>query len=78
VAAPAGFLIEVASAALGSVATDGEEDVDLVFDEEVDGGLGVDRAARGFEFGAAFLVDVLDEVVGEFGGRLAARGSSPR
>ena len=63
--------------ALGAVAADAEEDVDGLALEEIDAGAGFLVAAGGPEDRAPFVVDVVDEIAGEFERGRPSAGFSP-
>jgi len=63
--APQGLLGDFVGAVLGAVAADADEDLDVAGLEPVDDFADVLLSARGGEEGAAFAVDVLDELRGE-------------
>lgn len=65
VVAPLRFLKQFVAAALGTVATDGEQDVHAAPDQVVHGGADVHRPARSAQHGAAVLVNVMDEFGGQ-------------
>ena len=56
------FFDDGVGAALGAVATDGEQDIDAALLKEVDDDIGADRAARGTQQGATELVNAVDDL----------------
>ena len=64
-AATARFLVEVVRASLCAVAADGEKDIDVARDEIVHRSRDVDRSARRTENCATFLMNIIDDLLGD-------------
>src|SRR5271166_2162577 len=58
---PPGFLEERVATALGAVATDGEQDVNVTPNKVIHSGCRIDRATRSPEYRSAVLVNLVDK-----------------
>ena len=72
-----GLLKEGVAAALGAVAADGEQDMNIAPDEVVYSGYHIDRTARSAEYCSTMLVNVINKRMGDHHRFRTARGIKP-
>ena len=73
-AALPGFLKEIVAAALGAVAADGKQDINVAPDKMVHSGCRIDRTARSAEYCSAVLMDLVNKCGRDYHRFRAARG----
>src|SRR5436305_15093479 len=76
-AALPGLLKEFVTAALGAVAADGKQDINVAPDEVVHSGCHIDQTARRAEYCSTMLVNVINKCMGDHRRFRTARGIKP-
>src|SRR6516165_3452087 len=73
-AAPLRLLKEIVAAALGAVAADGKQDIDVAPDKVIHSGCHIDRAARSSEYCSTVLMYLVNKCGRDYHRFRAARG----